>query len=269
GLDIVRKQVKAGRPRTDLIRLEALLEQEKISLARSRVSLEAAWRQLAAEIGIPDLPLPEDSGDWTEPGPDWDEDVVVGRVLSAHSDIRQPEAEAERARLAVERARAEAVPNVTVGGGWDRDSVEGVSGAVLNVETALPVWDRRQGRIYEARAQLARARAARQAAVNRLARDTAEAFGRYRAARQPVLRLRAEVLPRLEEGLQLVRKAYEAGAPGTTFADVLLAQQSLNEARVLVAKSRRDLWHAVADLEGLMQRDVDQTACGVAAALTK
>src|SRR5262249_14247958 len=154
--------------------------------------------------------------------------------------------------------RAEAVPNVTVGGGWDRESVDQVSGAVLSVQAALPVWDRKQGQVHEARARWAQAQAAERSVATRLRREVAEAFRRCRTARAQVEQGVREVLPRLAESLKLVREGYAAGAATVSFADVLLAQQNLAEAQVRVAAARRGLWLAVADLEGLMQLDVGE-----------
>ena len=181
---------------------------------------------------------------------------MTERVLAANSELRQASLEAERARLEYERARAEAVPNVTVSGGYIRGFVEETAGGVITVETAIPVWDRKQGLIHEARARWAEALAAERSTANRLRRDTAEAFARYEGAREQVERLTRVVLPRLEESLDLVRKGYQAGAKDLTFADVQLAVETLNDARLKLADARRELWRAVADLQGLMQLDL-------------
>jgi outer membrane protein, heavy metal efflux system len=249
-----------SRPRTDLVRLEALLAEAQINQSRNRAFLEAAWRQLAAEVGLPGLPPPAEQADLPAEPRWWKQDAVLQRVLARHSELQQAAREAERARLEVERARAEAVPNVTVGGGYSNEAVDRVQGAIVNIETALPVWDRKQGRRYEAEARWLRAQAAQRTAAARLSRDVAEAFGRYGAAREQVERLSREVLPRLVESLELVRKGYQAGSADFTFADVLLAQEALNDARLRQADARRTLWLAVADLDGLMQLDISEEA---------
>src|SRR5207249_2950310 len=163
-----------------------------------------------------------------------------------------------RSRLEVERARAEAVPNVQVGGGYIRSFVEETAGGIVSVETALPLWDRKQGRIHEAEARWARAQAASRSTALRLSRETADAYARYQGARRQVERLRSDVLPRLVESLALVRKGYQAGSAQITFADVLSAQTSLNDAQLRLAEVRRELWRAIADLQGLMQLDLDE-----------
>ena len=70
--------------------------------------------------------------------------------------------------------------------------------------------------------------------------------------------LRNQVVPQLEESAALVRRGYQVGAVQLTFADVLLAEQSLNDARLRLAETRRELALAVADLKGLMQLDIGE-----------
>jgi len=110
----------------------------------------------------------------------------------------------------------------------------------------------------EAEARWARAQAALTTTANRLRRDTAEAFGRYQAALRQEEGLRTQVIPRLEESAKLVRESYQGKGGQITFTDVLLAEQALNEALLHLEESRRELWRAVADLEGLMQMEIGE-----------
>lgn len=259
--EVIRRQVEEvkSRPRTDLIRLQALLEDAKIGQVRGRINLIAAWKQLAAEVGVPDLAAPGASGELPARAPSWESPAVVQRVLAASTELRQLSAQVEVARLRVSRAQAQAVPNVIVGTGYTRDFTDQFPGsAVLNVQMPLPLWDRREGQIYEAQARLSQARAAVRTAAMRLERDTADAWARYRGALRQDRQLTEEVLPRLKQSLEEVRKGYLAGAAQLGFSDVILAEQSYNAARLRLADTRRELWRAVADLEGLMQLDVDE-----------
>ncbi len=260
GMAVTRRQVEEAqiRPRTDLVRLRAVLEQARLTRDRARTSTAAAWRRLAAEVGVPGLPSPPAEPAPEGPPPRWDEAAVARRTLAVNSELRQAVAEAERARLEVCRARAEAIPNVTVGGGYSANFPENQHGAVLAVEAPLPLWDRKQGRVHEAQARWARAQAARRATADRLLAEAAEAFGRYRAATQSVEQLHRSILPALQEGVRLVQQGYQAGGPQIGFADVLLAEQALGDARLQFAEAHRELARAVADLKGLMQLDVGE-----------
>lgn len=259
--EVIRKQVEEvkSRPYTDLVRLEALLEDAKIGQVRSRINLAAAWRQLAAEVGVPDLAPPRTPGSLPEHVPSWQSAQVVRRIRAANTELQQLEAQVQVARLQVSRARAEAVPNLTVGGGYTQDFTDQFPGSgVLSVQMPVPLWDRRQGQVYEAQARLVQARAAVRTASTRLDRDAADAWARYRGALDQQQQLRADVLPRLKRSLDELRKGYVAGAAQVGFADVILAEQSYDAARLRLAETRRELWRAVADLEGLMQLDVGE-----------
>jgi cobalt-zinc-cadmium efflux system outer membrane protein len=126
------------------------------------------------------------------------------------------------------------------------------------LHSRLPLWDRRQGEIAAARASLAQAQAALQGTATRLSRHTAEALGRYQSARQQLDRLTSAVLPRVRQSVQLIQEGYNKGVAQYTFADVLSAEQSLNDTELRVAQTRRDLWRAIADLQGLMQLDLGE-----------
>jgi len=259
--EIIRRQVEEvqSRPHTDLVRIQALLEDAKVGQIRSRINLKAAWEQLAAEVGAAELAQPQSPGEIPTQLPIWHHEAVFQRVLAASSELRQLSMQVERARALVARAEAAAVPNVTVGGGYTQDFTDGLpGGGIVSVQLPLPVYDRRQGQIYETQARLVQAQAAIRSAALRLERDTADALARYQGAYRQQEQLINEVLPKLQQGLDEVRKGYEAGAAQITFADVLLSEQNLNAARLLLANTRRELWRAIADLQGLMQLDLDE-----------
>jgi cobalt-zinc-cadmium efflux system outer membrane protein len=262
--ETTRKLVETAktRPRTDLLRLDALLEEARIRRERSRTNHHAAWRELAAEVGVPDLPAPTRIRSFPDVPPTWDEETVRKRVLFANPEITQAAMDVERGRVAVERVRVEVVPNVTVGSGYSHNFSERDQGAIISIQTRLPLWDRKQGEIMAAEAGLTRAQAALQTAANRLMQETAEAYGRYRGARHELASLRTSVLPRVEQSLKLLQDGYKTGAAQITFTDLIIAQQAVNETHLKISQARRDLWRATADLQGLMALDLGQESVG-------
>jgi cobalt-zinc-cadmium efflux system outer membrane protein len=259
GLDLTRRLVEQAktRPSTDLIRIETLIEESRNNLAHSRIQRDAAWQQLAADIGVAELPVQE-PGRTPADVPGWDKSQVLERIHKVNTQLKEAAIAVERARLEYERARAEVIPNVTIGGGYARDFPDGYGGAVLTLDAPIPLWDRNQGRIYEARARWAHAQAGVGETTARLNRDAAAALARYESARQQVERLEKEILPRQRQNLKLMRAGYQAGANQVTFNDVFLAEQALNSSRLSLVEAKRNLWVAVADLQGLMQLDIDE-----------
>ena len=258
GVETTRRQVAATGRRTDLLRLEALLEQTKIGLARSQLNVAAAWMQVTGEIGVADLPPPHSVAKFPGQLPEWSSDAVRERVLAVNTNLSQARTEIESARLAVDRARAEAIPNITVGAGYVNAPIETTAGAIVTVEAPLPLWDRKQGQIRAAQARWLKAQASARKIEVSLTAASAEAWTRYQSARVEVDKLGGDVLPRLQESLDLLVKGYQSGGAGVTFTDVLTTRQTVIETRQKLADARQTLWLAVADLQGLMQRDIGE-----------
>jgi outer membrane protein TolC len=260
GVSVIRQLVEKAktRPRTDRLRGEAILGEARIGLARAHTSRLAAWRELAIEVGRPDLPPPQQAKARTLV-PRWSPADVEARVQGTNTALREAEVQVDQARVAWQRAKAEVVPNIRVGAGYTLSNIEHAAGALVSIETSLPLWDAKQGLVYEAQAGMARAQASLRVTQNRLASQTTKAFAAYEAAHFQALQLDSEVIPRLQESWDLLRKGYfEAGAKEIAFLDVLQAQQALVAARLALVEARRSLWLAIADLEMLMQLDLDE-----------
>ena len=251
-----RRLVDAGKPATDLLRLQALLEETRINQAQGRINVHWAWKQLAAEVGVSELPFAPSAHDLDAAVPILDGNLVMHHVLANHTAMKERLVDVEQARQTVKRARAEAVPNVTVSAGYNNDAINQTAGWAFGVEVPLPIWDRKQGKIQAAQASLNHAQAAEQSTANRLMRETADTLARYQSIRQQVDRLEGQVLPLLKKSLDLLDKSYQGGGQ-VSFSDVLMTEQSYISARLNLAAARRNLWLAIADVQGLMQMGLE------------
>ncbi|MCI0379146.1 MAG: TolC family protein [Gemmataceae bacterium] len=242
---------------TDILALEALLEEAQSTAEKTNAALHSIWRQLAADVGLPDLATPKTIGGLPAQPPSLKEEEVWQRVREDHPALRQAQLEADAARLAWQRARAEAIPNITLGAGYGRTFIEDTGGAFLSVEAPLPLWDKKTGLVRQAEARLNKAHSMRKTTELRLQRETAEAWARYQIAMRNYDRQQNQIVPRLQKRRDQLEQQYIAGAGKVTFSDVLLAEQALLAARLTGAELRRDLWRAVADLQGLMQKELE------------
>ena len=109
-------------PQADLLRAQSVLAQARINQTRNQIAMTTAWKNLTAQVGVPALVMPRVVPDLPKSVPTWAEEVVLNRVLSVHTDLRAATEAVEKARLELDRARAEAIPNVRVGAGYSRDS---------------------------------------------------------------------------------------------------------------------------------------------------
>ncbi|MFO0965167.1 MAG: TolC family protein [Gemmataceae bacterium] len=244
--------------KTEVQSIELLLEEVRLEQIKVRAGLRTAWGQLAADVGLPGLPQPTALADRPRPAPLFPLDYIEDRVRD-NSDLRQARIDADAAALQVRRARAEAVPNFTIGAGYSNPNATGsAAGANISFEAPLPVWDRKQGRIRETEATYTRLSAAVYSLELRYLSQAREAFGRYTTARENLKQLNERNLPVLKSRVELIKQAYQAKAENVNFNDVFQAEQALIKTQADAYGVRRDLWRAIADLEGLMQMSLEE-----------
>jgi len=120
---------------------------------------------------------------------------------------------------------------------------------VAGFSVPLPLWNRNQGRIAEAEANVAKVADERTAAETRAYADLNEAYQTLARAAEEVRILRESVLPGAKSALGQIREGYSAGRFGQL--DVLDAQRSYNETRTQYVKALADYHKAQAQIDAL------------------
>jgi cobalt-zinc-cadmium efflux system outer membrane protein len=256
GLDAATKLQKAGAgTQPDVLRARVELEQTRVQLGVARQRLEAAWKLLAVAVGVPALPAAELSGDLETIAPAFDWQPALATMLARSSEVQEAQALVLQAEQLVRRARAEVVPNVNVMLQpyyvfQDQDP----RGLVL-IGAAVPLFNRNQGNIAAAEADLARTQQEVRQVELRLTDRLAIAYQRYQSAREQIEAYQKRILPDARESLRLVQIGYEKGDPKYDYTTVLQAQQILFRARLIYVQALGELWRAVSDIAGLLQDD--------------
>jgi len=252
---------------TDIEVLQARIEADQaILVARNaRYRQDAAWRRLASLVGSLE-PLTETAGgqclafrklapdtgflkpDLAAAGRDWQ--TVLDHLLETSPEMARSSARVAEARFALERARAEPVPNVTVQGSVQYDAASQDTIAGVQAGLPLPLWHRFQGRIAQAEAELAAAHHDWQATRVGLTRRLAEAFGRYESARQKVATYTRDILPKSQRSLDLVEKAYTAKVG--QFTTLLTAQRTFFTTNQEYIEAVKELWQSLVAIDGLV-----------------
>ncbi len=235
-LDLLQVQVERDRVRADL---DAALREQA-----------AAWRRLVAVVGVPELPEAPLAGALDAPLPDYDYDRARAFLTESHPEVQSARVGVERARLVARRARVEPVPNVTFGAGYLRDNKGREDDWMFQVGVPVPLWDRNQGNVRAAEAEVGRAAQEVARVQNDLAGRLATAFGQYAAARERVERYRASVLPASREAYQIALNAFRAGQIG--YLPVLQAQRAVQEANLEYVRNLADAWRFASEIAGLL-----------------
>lgn len=237
----------------DVVQLEVDLERYRADLEATQRALPGAYRRLAASVGVQDMPIYRLVGDLDTPLPDYDLDQVRLYVLGIHPELRSAQVGIERAQFVLRRATVEPIPNVTVGAGYTYQGQNRSNDWDIGVSVPIPVWNKNQGNILAAKAQVSEAVNQVGRVQNDLVNRLATAFSNYAAARKRAERYKTAILPKAQRTYDLSRKAYQGGQ--FEYLRVLQAQRAVAEANLELVRSLGEMWRAASEIAGLMLED--------------
>lgn len=228
--------------------------QGRATLVQARNRYLSAWKQLAAALGAPGMPLTALEGKIDMPVPHLDQDSVLAQVLARHSDMISAQIGVERYRSLLRLAEVQPYPDVTVHLAFQKDFATPPFGTVANINVGVPVplFNRNQGNIQAARANLARAMQESDRVANDLTGRVAEAFERYDNNRVLLQLYKEQILPSHVKAFRaaVARHAIEGKI---SYYDVVTAQQTLAGLIANYLAALSDQWTAVVDIAHLMQ----------------
>lgn len=242
----------------NLIQLEVELERFLAERDATRQEVPAAFRRLAAAVGVSALPQAPLAGTLEEELPGYELESARVFMLEVHPDLRAAKVGVKRAQLLLQRAQVEPIPNVTVGAGYTRQSQNRSNDWSVGVSLPIPVWNRNQGGIAAAQAQVGEAVAQVGRVENDLVERLAVAYGAYASSRQRAERYRVAILPKARETYQLSLKAFQGGQ--FEYLRVLEAQRSLAQANLEYNRALGEAWRAASEVAGLLLAEMDWPA---------
>jgi cobalt-zinc-cadmium efflux system outer membrane protein len=139
-------------------------------------------------------------------------------------DLKALEAEMWRCDADIILAGAEGVPNLTAGLFYSHDQRSDATGAgeektrdnLLGIRLSLPipVFDRNQAGVQEARARRGSSESRLQAAGRNVEREVETAYASYLNSEKVLSLYKSTIIPQLEENLRLTQEAYRLGEVG-------------------------------------------------------
>jgi cobalt-zinc-cadmium efflux system outer membrane protein len=259
--DLVRISDQAVETSRDLLQAQevsqvALLQSEvqaqdaQILLRRAMNEIDASWRRLASVVGDAQLSPQPLAGDLEETVTDILWDAALQRLLSESPEIAAASADLDRARWALQRACVEIKPNVNVQMSVQHDdATDDVIGGV-QVGVPVPILNRNQGAIRQARAEITAAEQNIQRLELELRERLAETFRQYANSRFAVAKYTKEILPKASQTLDLVTLGYRQGEVG--YLDQLTAQRTFFQTNIAYIEALRELWRGTIRIEGLL-----------------
>jgi cobalt-zinc-cadmium efflux system outer membrane protein len=245
---------KGAVAKLDLLQLEIERERTRAEAMAVERELPTAFHRLASVVGVKELPPVLLAGSFDQPVPEYDAVRTRELVLGVHPQVRSAKVGIERAQFALQRAKAEPVPNVTISSGYTRQSQNRSNDWLVGVSVPLPVWNKNQGNIRAAHADLHVAHQEVGRVENELAERVATTFRSYAAAKQRAVWYRDNILGRAKEALDIISQARAAGQ--VNVLQVLQAQKAVADARLEYNRSLGEAWKAAGELSGLTLEEV-------------
>jgi cobalt-zinc-cadmium efflux system outer membrane protein len=176
-------------------------------------------------------------------------------MIADNPDLARWQTEEDKRRAALHLEETRAVPDITVGGGVRRFEETDDAALVLALGIPLPLFDRNQGGIREAVANLAKARRQYEAAQVKTRTALAETTSTLTAAHEAVAILQSDVLPKAQQTFAAAEQGYEQGK--FDYLYLLDAQRILFETQGQYIDALVAYHRARADIERLTGRPLD------------
>jgi outer membrane protein, heavy metal efflux system len=251
------EQVRSGQLAApyEPLQLRVLAVQARGALVQAQNRHAAAWKQLTAALGILGMPPRELAGRVDAPLPLFHYDQVLTTILARHTDVATARNSVLRARYNLRLAQITPVPDVDVRVAVQKDYTGSpvLTQVGVQVGVPVPVWDRNQGNIIQAQANLLRAVEQEHRVRTDLTSRLAEAFERYENARTLLDYYRLNILPDQVRAYRGVYERHNLEPDRVSFGDVITAQQTLATTITSYLVTLGSAWTAVVDVANLLQ----------------
>jgi outer membrane protein, heavy metal efflux system len=251
---------QADRPDVSQIKIES--QRAELDLVMAENERDQVWQELAAVIGNPFLKPTPLIGELERDLPMLDQETLLNQLLADSPEIKRAQAGVERAKATVTRAKAEVAPDLFLQGGMgystelletQNPSLAGrKTGPEMQVSIGLriPVWNRNQGGIATAGAELDMAeREVRRVELVLRARF-ASSFRTYLNALRVVTRYGKQIVPEAQSAYETYLKNFRTMA--AAYPQVLIAERTLFQVRAEYVEALVNTWQNAVLLQGYM-----------------
>ena len=240
----------------DVLQFKIEADSANLQLYDARNRHRAAWRRLAALLGVPEMEPSPLAGDLEGDLPELAWEQSLARLLAESPELARAQAGVQRARAAVVRENAEWVPNVDLEAGVRYHDAFHETVASIEVGLPLPLFNRNQGNICRAQAELIAAENEVQRTELALRRRLATAFQRYD---NEAGKYATSILRNAQDSLEQVRAGLKQGK--FDYLTLLTAQRTYFRVNLAYLEALLELRASGVAIDGLLlEGGLDQTA---------
>ncbi len=248
----VSEQLRAAQEinRAEVLQVRIEAEKAELNLDIARNHHRAVWQRLTAVLGRPDMkPVPL-AGDAAKDLPALSWEDMLTRLLAESPELGQARAGIQRARSELALQCAKRIPNFEIEGAAKYDHASEFAIADMHFVLPLKLYDRNQGNIIKAQADLIAARNELRRVELDLYDRFAAAFEFYANAQRQVETYSSTILPNAKASLDMIRVGYREGEFG--YLTLLLAQETFFGVSLDYLASLSELWARTIEIEGML-----------------
>ncbi len=192
----------------EVLKAEVELRRATVRLKQATNEQDKAWRELASFVGIPTLQPTTllDQMDSRQSPLDWD--VAQSNLIDSSPQVIAAQQKIRHDRIVIQREIAEPTPNLLLGAttGYNAETNQVVAGVTAGM--FLPVFNRNQGTIRQARADLSLACAELERLQLELRNQLAKQYSDYLSAWQRVQEYDETMLPKSRKAVEMLEQSY-------------------------------------------------------------
>jgi outer membrane protein, heavy metal efflux system len=224
-LTTTRGLVNVGQANSpDLLQAEVQVDRARAELRAAERKYRCHWQELMAYVGVPEMAPSPLAGVLEVTDQDvLDAEAVLTELLQSSPQLQAAWQEVARDRIALQREQVEPIPNLQFRAetGYNFETNNTVAGATVGLR--LPIFDRNQGSIIQARHELVRAEAEIVRIELMLRQKFGDAYGDYAAALERARAFEKSMLPKSRAAYESYLEAFRNRR--AAWPQVLVAQR--------------------------------------------
>lgn len=257
----------------DVLQAEVEAEQAKLEFVKAQREYIQCYEELAAVAGEPQISLALLKGDLDQP-PGIDTDRYLDDLLQNSPSIKRAQQSALRADAELARDKREAIPDLNLRAGVQENqeilesSIKPVGvQSFASVSIQIPVFNRNQGNVQAAKAQVERERAEVERIRLQLLQTAQPLLQQYLISRMEEERYRTQLIPRAQRAYELYLGKYRNMA--AAYPEVIVSQRTLFQLEESYARTLGELWNTAVLLQNYLLADGVSSSQSAANATTQ
>ena len=251
GADLAQKRFEAKEAsQSDPLQAEIQLNEVEVLRQQAQFSWDAAWQEMAATAGVPNMDRSPLSGELNPQVGNLEWDAIYSDLLGESPELQASYSRVNQARSNMTRQEVQHIPNIIAGIQAGHDNSTGSGMINVNIGAPIPIFNDNSGNVSAAYREYCRATHAVKRIEMSLKARLAGVAREYDSALVAVQRYEQQILPKAKQTLDLSEQAYAAGE--FSFIQVLIVRRTYFDTNLQYIDALGKLAKAHAKIDGLL-----------------